>query len=265
MDVDRYLERIGLTQAPPATAAGLAALQWAHQTHVPFENLDVFLQRPLDLEPAALFEKIVLARRGGYCFELNTLFAELLRALGFQPSPHLARVWLRIADGTPARNHLAHSVVVDGRRWLTDVGFGGRAMRCPLVIDDPSPVDDGDGDGPVRIEPSAEFGYMIERFAEGAWQAQYSVDLGPAYPRDILVANHFTATNPASHFTQGRFVGMFTAAGRNGLVDRQLTLRDGPELVHHDVEDGDAWLDCIERHFGLRLDLSTDEYRRLTA
>ena len=263
MDTDAWLQRIGIARPASNDFDALHTLQWAHMRSVPFENLDVYLGRPLALSPTALFDKVVHRRRGGYCFELNTLFAAMLRTLGFRLKPHLARVWLRDPVGIPARNHLAHTVEIDGRRVLTDVGFGGRAPRRPLHIDDPAPVDDGDG--PVRVITMPEFGYVVERFYDEAWQRQYSFLLEPAYDADIRVANHFTATHPSSHFTQGRFVGRFTDVGRNGLVDRQFTVRRGASNDVRELVDDAAWLSCLETLFGLRLKMTPDERQRLLA
>ena len=106
-----YLARLGLDPAAahPPDLRTLPRLQRAHMQAVPFENLDVFLRRPLSLERDALFAKVVTRRRGGYCFELNALYAALLRTLGFAVTPRLARVWLRDPAEPPTRNHLPPS------------------------------------------------------------------------------------------------------------------------------------------------------------
>jgi N-hydroxyarylamine O-acetyltransferase len=91
-DLAAYLRRIGLDARPPATAAGLAELHLAHATHIPFENLDVLLGRPIRLDPASLQRKLVGARRGGYCFEQNLLFAAALEVVGFRLTKLAARV-----------------------------------------------------------------------------------------------------------------------------------------------------------------------------
>ena len=69
----------------PAGSA-LAGLHLAHATHIPFENLDVLLGRPIRLDLASLLAKLVAGGRGGYCFEHNLLFASVLQTLGFSVS-----------------------------------------------------------------------------------------------------------------------------------------------------------------------------------
>ena len=147
--------------------------------HVPFENLNVLLGRPLDLTPSALFGKIVERKRGGYCFELNTLYAYLLSQAGFAPVPMMARVWLRDPPETPPRTHLVNRVAIEGEDWISDVGFGGRAARAPLKIEDGYEVDDGDGR--IRILADAQFGYRISRFQDGVWSDQYTVETEAAH------------------------------------------------------------------------------------
>jgi len=122
-----YLARIGLQTKPQADLAGLRLLQDHHMRYVPFENLDVVLGRPLNLSRKALFEKIVTHSRGGYCFELNTLYASLLEEIGFAPIPMLARVWLRDPPETPPRTHLVYRVKIDGVDWISGSCGAGAA------------------------------------------------------------------------------------------------------------------------------------------
>jgi N-hydroxyarylamine O-acetyltransferase len=135
LDVERYLDRIGYRGSLEPTRETLFALQRAHLLAVPFEALDCYAGVPIRLDPAALFDKVVARGRGGFCYELNGLFAELLVALGFRVRRLAARPFTSEgADGlAPPFAHLALLVEVD-RRWLTDVGFGFFS-REPLDVD----------------------------------------------------------------------------------------------------------------------------------
>src|SRR5262249_22835344 len=124
LDLAAYLERVGLPAAPSRTADGLAALHLAHATHIPFENLDVLLGRPVKLDGVSLQKKLVGDRRGGYCFEQNMLFSLVLERLGFKLARLAARVRYR-ANRLLPRTHMLLMVEADGARWLADVGFGG--------------------------------------------------------------------------------------------------------------------------------------------
>lgn len=133
LDIAAYLRRIGLDEAPPADADGLRALQLAHLMHVPFENLDIAARRPLSLELADLQAKVIGARRGGFCYELNGLFAALLEELGFRVSRLAAETW-SAPDSTwgPPLDHLVLRVDLS-EPWLVDVGFGD-AFRDPMRL-----------------------------------------------------------------------------------------------------------------------------------
>ena len=261
MDIPAYLDRIGLTEAPAATLAGLTRLQRAHIEAIPFENLDVFLGRPLSLGPDDLFAKIVGRRRGGYCFELNTLYGRLLAALGFDAVPHLGRVWLRDPVEAPPRSHLLHTVTIDGSRYLTDVGFGGGTPALPLDVAGEAAIDDGGGRVRLRRDPA--FGFMLQRWAEDRWANQYSFEDVAALPIDVIVSNHFVETHPSSHFRTGRYAGLFTAEGRDGLADARFTSRRGSATEEREVPLGPEWRRLLGERFGIALDLTVQEEARL--
>lgn len=260
MRVSDYLSRIGLEACPPPSLGGLHQLQDHHMRHVPFENLNVLLGRPLDLSVAALFEKIISGERGGYCFELNTLYAALLKEVGFEPVPMLARVWLRDPVDTPPRTHLVNRVSIEGQDWISDVGFGGQAARVPLKIEDGYEVEDSDG--AMRIIADPDFGYRISRLQDGAWADQYTVETQPAHHADILSGNHWTERYPDSQFRQGIGVGLFTAEGRTSLYGGVLTHR-GLEADSRPIKGLSDTLDVLKSEFGLALNLTPAERDRL--
>ncbi len=140
MNIKAYLERINYHGSLAPTAESLRELQVAHLLTVPFENLSIHAGQPIVLENDALFTKIVENRRGGFCYEANGLFAELLRALGFGVAMLSAEVANAEGEFGPNFDHLALMVLPLGssaRRWLVDVGFGD-SFREPLLLDEPA-------------------------------------------------------------------------------------------------------------------------------
>jgi N-hydroxyarylamine O-acetyltransferase len=141
--LDAYLDRIGVGRPARADAASLAELQLHHLRSVPFENLSIHLGEPIVLEPAALVDKLVDRRRGGFCYELNGAFAALLSALGFSVTLLAARVATPVGLGPPF-DHLALRVDADdGGPWLADVGFGSfshHPLRLDSRADQPDPA-----------------------------------------------------------------------------------------------------------------------------
>ncbi|WOI52447.1 arylamine N-acetyltransferase family protein [Parvularcula sp. LCG005] len=255
MDVDAYLQRIGISTRPASTLAGLAELQGAHILAVPFENLDIPLGYGISLDRAHIFDKIVNRRRGGYCFELNGLFGDLLRALGFDARPILARVWYRNPPQTSPLTHTLNLVTVDDHPYLVDVGFGGTTARCPIPFRAGAEVTDADGG--VRLEANDEFGTMLYRQTNEGWMKQFSVTGALAYPMDMEMGNHFTSTSPLTHFTSSIVAGRFTPVGRHGLVGRTLTIREGWGSVSREVSD-DEFEGVLASSFGIDLGADAD-------
>lgn len=124
-DVDAYLKRIHLTGPIEPTKENLDRLIYAHQCAIPFENLDVYLyKKEINLGIKDLFDKIVLKKRGGYCFEMNNLFLAFLKTLGYEAHACLAKVWKNGDPNVPAL-HRGSIVTLDGNQYYCDVGFGG--------------------------------------------------------------------------------------------------------------------------------------------
>jgi len=124
LNVDDYLKRIGLNQAPGVNLQGLTAIHRAHMTAIPYENLDVMLGRPVDISPEHAYKKIVLEKRGGWCYEMNGLLGYALGSLGFKVT-RMAGAVMRIVDGELAlANHLVNKIELDQGIYLADVGFG---------------------------------------------------------------------------------------------------------------------------------------------
>lgn len=193
-----YLDRIGL--APPLSP-DLETLRRLHASHVaaiPFENLDILLGRGIHLDLERLQHKMVAQRRGGYCFEQNTLFLAVLRESGFSAVPMEARVRVGSAAVRP-RTHMVLAVVIDGREWLADVGFGGEGPREPVPMRGAVPT------------PSSGLSYRILEEGEARvlqmrqameWADQYVFLPQAVHPVDFEVANWFTSTHPQSPFVR---------------------------------------------------------------
>jgi N-hydroxyarylamine O-acetyltransferase len=209
MDLEAYLERIGLNERPAADATGLATVQRAHRRAIPFENLDIPLGRGISLDPEAVTAKLVTARRGGYCFEQNGLFLAGLQALGFVVRPLLARVWL-FATNVPPKTHTLVLATIDGVEWIADAGFGGSDVPPMRLRDGESSEAGGAFHALVR---DAEFGWMLLRNGE----RQYSFTEEPVYAADLALANHWVSTHPDSRFVEGRIVSMVREDGLDTL------------------------------------------------
>lgn len=251
-DRDVYLARLGHEARPAPTLQALAELQRRHTAAFAFETIASLLLEPVPIDLPALQRKLLYAGRGGYCYELNRLFAALLATLGFGVRTTAGRVLMGGAeDALPPRTHLAIIVALDGLEYLVDVGFGGMVPTAPLRLD-------LRGAQPTAHEPyrldRREDGYLLRARVEGQWRALYVFDLQPQAPIDDEVGNWYVATHPRSPF-RGQ---LFVARTGDGM---RRTLNNGSYAVHRlgaaserrVLPDVDAVLQVLRSDFALRL------------
>jgi N-hydroxyarylamine O-acetyltransferase len=249
LDIDAYLERIDYRGSRAPTAETLRALQVAHLSAVPFENLSIHIGEPIVLDDAALFAKIVEKRRGGFCYECNGLFAALLRALGFEVQMLSAEV--PNAEGVfgPAFDHMTLMVSL-AERWLVDVGFGD-SFREPLRLDERG--DQLQRDRAYRIVADDPFLTLMQRNEDEEWQAQYRFTLQPYEYVDYGEMCRYHQTSPESHFTRGRICSLATEAGRVTLSDmRLITSRHGAK-EERTLTSQEEYAAALWEHFGVLL------------
>ncbi|SNT24126.1 N-hydroxyarylamine O-acetyltransferase [Sphingomonas laterariae] len=255
-----YCARIGLTRLPQPDAAGLLVVQRAHRLAIPFENLDIILGRGISLDPDHVFAKLVGARRGGYCFEQNQLFLRVLQTMGFVARPLLGRVWLMANGVTPGLTHTFNLVELDGAQWIADAGFGG-FFTPPMRVADGGEAVAADG-GRYRLvarDPAIEPGWMLQRaVGDNGWADQYSFTQAPAFPADLALSNHWTATSLPSRFTSNRIASLVTPDGLLTLNGRGLTERAGDTVVLElEIGSASAYRALLVERFGIVFDAAT--------
>lgn len=242
----RYLDRIGARRPEKPSSAALRELHRRHLEAVPFENLSIHLGEPIVLTEDALVDKVVRRGRGGFCYELNGLFAALLTTLGFDVTLLAASVF--DADGTlsPAFDHLALRVEVDGERYLADVGFGSHTAY-PLRLDWPEAQEDPAGSFLVLDAPGGD----VDVLQDGV--PQYRAEPRPRQLTDFARPCWWHATSPDSHFRQVARCSRLTETGRVTIVgDRLLETVHGERTETRLTTDAEV-LAAYEKHFGIRL------------
>lgn len=254
-----YLDRLGIDEPPEPTLEALDRLVWQHQTHVPFETIGLHRAGAAPaLDTESLFDKVVAQRKGGYCFELNKLFTELLAALGFDARPTLSRA-VRGREGRMPINHRGIIVAIGGQDYAADVGFGGPMPAGVLRLADC-------GDQVVRGEtyatvPDANGWWRIERITQAGAdlyddavpvRRQVELELCPAAVEDIdFDALNEHCSRPGTLFRDHETVNLRTDGGYRGFKDGVLTIREGGqktvvELVGREAQDA-----ALLEHFGL--------------
>lgn len=264
IDLDAYFARIRLGARPTVDSYGLAAVQRAHRLAIPFENIDVRLGREIAIDSASVFAKLVTAKRGGYCFEQNRLFADALEALGFAVRPLLARVWLG-AEDTPPLTHTLSLVAIDSGYWIADAGFGGSYVP-PMPLIDGAETEAPDG-ARFRLRDDAVLGWLLERDGSAAstdgrgggtgFQPQYSFNVAPVEPADLALSNHWTSTRPHTRFLDHVITSIVLPAGFASLTDRDYRRSTSSEDMSATIDDPRVYRLRLSLMFGI--DLSADE------
>jgi arylamine N-acetyltransferase len=254
-DLMAYLARIGYQGRPEATLEVLSALVAAHNRSIPFENLDPLFGVPVDdLGAAALTDKLVHRRRGGYCYEHNGLVGYVLERIGFGVDRLAGRVvWMREPGSPlPAQTHNVLAVTVpgvDGPR-LVDVGFGGQTLTSPLRMTtglvqqtrhEPYRLVDGDG---VLV---------LEAQIRGQWQALYEFIESPRPRIDLEVGSWYVSTHPASPFVVGMTVALVTDDARWNLRGRNLAIHRGGTTEKIRFDTAAEVVEALTETFGIDL------------
>jgi len=250
MNVKIYLRRIGADGSVATDARTLTRLHRQHLQTVPFESLSIHLGEPVELDESVLYDKIVRRRRGGFCYELNGLFAMLLQGLGF-PVTLLSAGVARAAGGFgPEFDHLLLLIELD-RRWLVDVGFGEN-FRTPLDLDAAEPQIQGSR--AYRILRKGRYRVLQERDAADRWNDAYRFTLAPRKLGDFAEMCRYHQTSPDSHFTRNRVCSLATASGRKTLSGLRLieTGRNGARRERA-IADEKEYRRLLHELFGIRL------------
>ncbi|MFD2755300.1 arylamine N-acetyltransferase family protein [Comamonas terrae] len=218
-DLPTYLQRIGHTGHAGPDTATLHALMRRQLFTVPFENLDVQAGRIVSLVPEDIADKILRQGRGGYCYEVNGLFAMALQALGIAYRFVAARPMFYPARRP--RTHMAVIAEVEGRRWLCDLGFGSYGIRAPMDLDAVGVEVAQDCDTfQLTLDERGE--YVLKARVEGQWANQYAFDLSPQEWIDFVPANYLNSTHPEAIFVQKLLVVLHHSTGRAILLDDML-------------------------------------------
>ncbi len=247
LDLDGYLARIDYRAPLARDHATLAGLHLAHATHIPFENLDILLGRPIRLDIASLQGKLVAARRGGYCYEQNLLFASALGAIGFPVTMLAARVRYRTTRVLP-RTHMLLLVEADGERWIADVGFGGQGLLLPIALrpGDPAPQ----FVWTYRLQQDGT-GFVLQAQDREGFHDLYAFTLEPQLAVDYEVASHYVSTHPESRFVRTLAVQLPGPDVRRSLRNRTLTIERGPDVQTQRLTTDEAILAELADGFGL--------------
>ncbi len=261
IDIDAYLKRInydGPSDLSP-TLETLERLQLCHACSIPFENLDVLLNRRIDLSIQGIAQKLINDHRGGYCFEHNSLMLHVLQTLGYDAIGLSGRVIFSSPPGVmPARTHLFTRVMLDGIPLLVDVGVGGFTPTEPLRMDTPDPQQTlHDTRRIIKSEESSPDGFdhwFHQILIDEEWKSVYEFTGEQMLQIDREVGNWWTSASPQSTFRDKIMIAMAAPDGsRHTLATQKYAhRRHGDPIETIDIQGTDQLLELMDQRFGLR-------------
>ena len=259
VDLPGYFGRIGYQGSTQPDSDTLRAIIAAHGRSIPFENLDPLLGIPVaDLGAAALTDKLITRRRGGYCYEHNGLLGYALDELGYGVERLAGRVvWMKEPDAPlPALTHNVLAVTVPGEagRYLVDVGFGGQTLSSPIRLQAGAVQETRHEpyrliELPTRRQPEYELAAQVR----GRWQPLYRFTTVPQPRIDLEVGSWYVSTHPGGVFVVGLSAALVTDDARINLRGRNLAIHRGGETERIRFDTAAQVLDALTERFGVNL------------
>lgn len=253
VNLDNYFTRIGYQGPRAATLEVLQGLHKLHPRSIPFENLNPLTHRAVKLDLESVEQKLITQKRGGYCFEQNALFANVLMQLGFNVTPLLARVlWGRESGAIPPRTHMVLRVDIRNEAWIVDVGFGSVTLTAPLrlIAGSAQPTQLGT----FRLADASHGALYLEvQSRDESWARVYRFDLQPVEWIDYETSNWYTSSAPESVFLNNLIVCLVLPESRLTLLNDQLNERaaDGQVIRERQLKSADELAACLRDRFGL--------------
>lgn len=254
---EAYLKRIGYTGSRALTGETLDRLIKANIGTVPFENLDIYEWNMIpSLEEEDLYHKIVERHRGGYCFELNTIFGALLDALGFPVYP----IVVRLLGGPGPLRPYAHKGLIaaaEGKRWYCDVGFGGPGPKGVVELREGLQEIGG---VTFRGHFRQDGTFLIERKTTDEWEEIMYFAERPIEPCDFLPLNFYTARYEDSYFLTDRMLNLTLPSGSKALTGTHFTLREDGRVMERDVTTKEELEQLMREEYGVDVILPEERW-----
>jgi N-hydroxyarylamine O-acetyltransferase len=251
MDTSAYLRRINYKGLVYRDLDTLRALQQQHVFEIPFETLDIINQIPILLQTEILFQKVVLDKRGGYCYELNILFHQLLSLCGFRVSMVAGRLLHKHGYGREFE-HMALIVELHGQKWLVDVGYGDFSL-APLSVQTGEIQSDGRNYyqiiDPVVVDGKEYLGVAKWNTGKQDFKIDYIFTLTPRSIGDFAGMNEFHQHSPDSHFARSLICTLPTAEGRITLINNKLMRTENGKRVVRIIQEESHREEILEKYF----------------
>ena len=253
--VNKYFQRLKLDRDIEKLTLDwelLKTLQYAHVTNIPYENIDILRNIPLNLDNDALFEKMIVNERGGYCFEINSLFNWLLNEIGFKTTNYMAR-YLRNEPGVPMRRHrviIAESGDADGK-IMCDAGIGDKAPRWPLILQYDA-IQEQFGETYKFIQDDF-YGWLLCDHHNGSWRPFFSFTEERQLDIDYVTPSFYCEKHPDSPFNKTNITAIKTSCGRKTISDMTFRVFTGEDVSEITIKDDTELREILLKHFNIKI------------
>lgn len=248
-DIDVYLERLGMQEVKSCSEVYLDRLILAHQYEISFENLDVYEKHlPISLDVRKLFDKIIMGKRGGYCFELNALFLKLLLACGFDAFACRCRI-VRGKNFVPPVLHRGTLVRLEDGLYFCDVGYGGPQPGGAVKVADG--YEKNCAGQRFRVKKSDKYWWMLSYMTGGIWEDIMQFTLMPQEEVEFIALNHYCSTHPDSVFVQQRMINRRVPGGSISLTGDIFTKTVDGVRTEEVVTEEERYRALLKQEFGI--------------
>lgn len=250
MNREKYLQRINYHGALDTSFATLVQLQKVHLLSVPFENLDIHHNTPIILDLDWIYTKIVDRNRGGFCYELNGLFHELLTDIGFQVKRVSARVYNDQQELSPEYDHMALIVRLDDTDYLVDVGFGRFAFG-PLKLQ--LGIEQQDSKGLFQMDKYDDAYWRVSKKRPNGWNPEYIFTLTERALHEYAGMCHYHQTSQDSLFLKSRMCSMPTETGRITVSGNKVLIDNTGQKTEMPIPDEAAFHQYLWKYFKVKI------------
>ena len=251
MNWKNHLQRIQIADRPTPSIQTLQLLQKQHLLNIPFENLDIHFGKKIILDLPKIYDKIIKNGRGGFCYELNSLFHALLSELGFEVKMIAANVYNAEKKKYGIEfDHMTLIVRLEGEEYLTDVGFGEFTF-FPLKLEL----------GNIQKDPRGEFFldkisdqvFRINKIENEITTPQYIFKTDAWELKDYEYACHYHQTSPDSHFTHKKVISRPTENGRITLAENLLKIKSHNETQEIHLKNENDFIENLMKYFNIKI------------
>ncbi|PGS55125.1 arylamine N-acetyltransferase [Bacillus sp. AFS041924] len=246
MLIETYFKHIRLKKPNTISYSSLKEIHKHHLLSIPFENIDIISQIQLTMNPSKIMEKIASGKRGGICFETNSLLLSVLKELGYNVSFISTKFWNEEKQcWNPEFSHLSILVKIDDQNYLADVGIGGGFLE-PLLLQDQ--YEYSDSNGSYRIKEQDNSSFILQNFNE-SWKDLLFISIIPKQLHQFEEQFKYFQTSNETIFTQYKIVNLLTKEGRISLSDHQLKITKNHRICITEIKNQDEWQSIFNRLF----------------